>query len=129
MGWPEIITVGTVPSVGSVVIPLDLESNVIDLHEFLFPELEYEPSSTVISNSYEIYSRTSNYSSGSLNTNTAYETNSENSITNVLLAEIEEADDETTEDEMVDDIDVEIEADTSINYEKFNNPVLEFNDD
>lgn len=134
MGWPEIITVGTVPSVGSVVIPLDLESNVIDLHEFLFPELEYEPSSTVISNSYEIYSRTSNYSSGSLNTNTAYETNSENSVTNVLLAEIEEADDETTEDEttedeIVDDIDVEIEAETSINYEKFNNPVLEFNDD
>lgn len=117
MGWPEIITTGTIPGVGSSVIPVTLQSNVIDLHEFLFPDLEYSPSSTVISNSSTITSKTSNYTSGTANTNTAYETNSEYSVTNELLGNTSE-----------DDMNITVEEDGTINYGVYNNPTLEFSE-
>ena len=46
-GFPFDVTTATYDSVGSVDVPCTLESNVIKLHAFLFPELEYEPSLTV----------------------------------------------------------------------------------
>ncbi|MCH5249196.1 MAG: LCP family protein [Lachnospiraceae bacterium] len=48
-GFPteEYRTTGTVGSKGSCVIPVDLEQNVKWLHQFLFDDYEYEPSSTV----------------------------------------------------------------------------------
>lgn len=60
-GFPEasMITTGTIGSKGSCVIPLDLESNVIWLHEFLFEETGYVPSDNVINYSQQIYRETS----------------------------------------------------------------------
>ena len=56
-GFPFDLLSTTVNS-ASVVVPADLESNVIQLHEFLFDETDYYPSSTVIKISDEIISRT-----------------------------------------------------------------------
>lgn len=129
MGFPEIVTTGTIPGVGSSVIPVTLESNVISLHEFLFPDLEYEPSETVYANSSVITSRTSWYGTGTANSNTSYETFSENSITNELL----ETDEENLEGAVEDFTDAEnldteeVEKETQ-NTGKFNNPILEFNE-
>lgn len=62
-GFPEatMVTTGTIGSAGSCVIPLDLESNVSWLHEFLFDEKGYIPSSNVSSFSSIIKSDTSKY--------------------------------------------------------------------
>lgn len=48
-GFPneEHRATGTVGTKGSCVIPVDLEENVKWLHQFLFDDYEYEPSSTV----------------------------------------------------------------------------------
>ena len=46
-GFPEANTSDTLSGVGSVVIPDSLIQSVRELHEFLFPDLEYEVSSTV----------------------------------------------------------------------------------
>lgn len=46
-GFPEENTSDTLSGVGSVVIPDDMIRSVRELHEFLFPNLEYEVSSTV----------------------------------------------------------------------------------
>ena len=46
-GFPEANTSDTLSGVGSVVIPDDMIQSVRELHEFLFPDLEYEVSSTV----------------------------------------------------------------------------------
>lgn len=48
-GFPneEYRSTGTVGTKGSCVIPVDLEANVKWLHQFLFDDYEYEPSSTV----------------------------------------------------------------------------------
>ncbi len=48
-GFPteEYRATGTVGTKGSCVIPVDLEKNVKWLHQFLFDDYEYEPSSTV----------------------------------------------------------------------------------
>ena len=62
-GFPEAtqVTTGTIGSKGSCVIPLDLESNVVWLHEFLFDETGYVPSDNVIEYSTQIYKDTSQY--------------------------------------------------------------------
>ncbi len=40
-------TSGLLGAKGDCVIPVDLESNVIELHKFLYPDLEYTPTETV----------------------------------------------------------------------------------
>lgn len=62
-GFPEasMITTGTIGSKGSCVIPLNLESNVVWLHEFLFGELGYVPSDNISEYSNQIYKETSPY--------------------------------------------------------------------
>lgn len=62
-GFPEAsqVTTGTIGSAGSCVIPLNLESNVIWLHEFLFNENGYVPSSNVSSYSDIIFNDTNKY--------------------------------------------------------------------
>ena len=45
-------------SKGSVVVPCTLESNVIELHQFLFGDEEYTPSDTVLANSKKIINDT-----------------------------------------------------------------------
>ena len=54
-------TTGTIGSKGSCVIPVSLEDNVKWLHQFLFNDYEYEPSSTVKECSDKIYSDTNGY--------------------------------------------------------------------
>ena len=48
----------TIGSKGNVVVPCDLESNVIQLHEFLYNNTEYVPSDTVKANSVKISNET-----------------------------------------------------------------------
>ncbi len=62
-GFPtsDMITTGTIGSKGSCVVPLDLESNVVWLHEFLFGEENYEPSSAVKEYSAKIAADTNGY--------------------------------------------------------------------
>lgn len=55
------ITTGTIGSKGSCVIPLDLSSNVVWLHEFLFDEKGYTPSDNVTNYSIQVYKDTSPY--------------------------------------------------------------------
>lgn len=52
---------GTIGSKGSCVIPVTLEDNVKWLHQFLFNDYDYEPSSTVKECSEKIYSDTNGY--------------------------------------------------------------------
>ena len=52
---------GTIGSKGSCVIPVSLEENVKWLHQFLFDDYDYEPSSTVKECSAKIYSDTNGY--------------------------------------------------------------------
>lgn len=62
-GFPieELRATGTVGSNGSCVVPVDLEKNVIWLHEFLFDEEDYVPSDTVKECSRKIKSDTAPY--------------------------------------------------------------------
>ena len=54
-GFPTAKTSDTVGSVGSIVIPVNLDNNVEELHEFLFPEEDgYTVSDTVENYSYQI---------------------------------------------------------------------------
>lgn len=46
-GFPEDTSFATLSGIGSVVVPTTLESNVIKLHQFLFGDDDYTPSSTV----------------------------------------------------------------------------------
>ncbi len=55
------IKTGLLGSKGSCVIPVDLLSNVEDLHAFLYPDVEYTPSQTVIDISNSISSEASKY--------------------------------------------------------------------
>ena len=59
-GFPfeETRTTGTLGSKGSCVIPVDLETNVVALHNFLFEQEEYTPSEQVKSYSAKISSDT-----------------------------------------------------------------------
>ena len=84
-GFPQMFSDAMLPSSGSTVIPATLKSNVITLHEFLFPEIEYAPSSQVNSNSNTIISHTQQYTGGVGNSNMSYDTHSKYSITNELL--------------------------------------------
>ena len=52
---------GTIGSKGSCVIPVSLEDNVKWLHQFLFNDYDYEPSSTVKECSEKIYNDTNGY--------------------------------------------------------------------
>lgn len=54
IGFPIEKTTDTLPGLGSIVIPVKLENNVVQLHEFLYGEEEYEPSSQVRSISRKI---------------------------------------------------------------------------
>lgn len=62
-GFPEEShrATGTIGSKGSCVIPVSLEDNVKWLHQFLFNDYDYEPSSTVKECSEKIYSDTNGY--------------------------------------------------------------------
>ncbi|MCQ2525381.1 MAG: LCP family protein [Lachnospiraceae bacterium] len=62
-GFPEasLRTTGTIGAKGSCVIPVNLESNVIWLHQYLFGDENYTPSTTVKEYSSQIYSETSPY--------------------------------------------------------------------
>ncbi len=57
-GFPFTKNTITLGSKGSVVAPCTLESNVIELHKFLYGNEEYVPSSTVKANSMKIESDT-----------------------------------------------------------------------
>lgn len=54
IGFPTDKTTDTLPGLGSIVIPVTLEDNVTQLHEFLYGEKGYEPSSKVKSISRKI---------------------------------------------------------------------------
>lgn len=62
-GFPTagMITTGDIGTNGSCVVPLDLESNVVWLHEFLFNETNYTPSETVTNYSMKVYQDTNPY--------------------------------------------------------------------
>lgn len=62
-GFPEesMRTTGNIGAKGSCVVPLDLESNVVWLHKFLFDEEDYKVTNTVKEYSQEIKSKTSAY--------------------------------------------------------------------
>jgi hypothetical protein len=62
-GFPfdDGLTTGMIGNKGSCVVPVDLTSNVTELHHFLYPEVEYTPSSSVISYSQKIHDDTAPY--------------------------------------------------------------------
>lgn len=62
-GFPheDLRTTGTVGSKGSLVVPVDLEKNVVWLHEFLFGVEDYKPSKEVKEYSRKIYNDTQSY--------------------------------------------------------------------
>lgn len=62
-GFPfdDKITTGMLGAKGDCVIPLDLKSNVEDLHAFLYPDIEYTPSETVNTISDKVKSDVSQY--------------------------------------------------------------------
>ncbi len=57
-GFPFAKNTTTLGSKGNVVVPCALEDNVVQLHEFLYDDKEYEPTETVKSNSQKIESDT-----------------------------------------------------------------------
>lgn len=63
-GFPMARTVGTVGKHGDCVIPQTLESNVVELHQFLFGTENYKPSSKVQSYSGQIAADTGIYKPG-----------------------------------------------------------------
>lgn len=62
-GFPQedMRTTGNIGAVGSCVVPLDLESNVIWLHEFLFDDENYQVTSTIQEIGAKVESDTSPY--------------------------------------------------------------------
>lgn len=56
-GFPFDKTTDTISGLGSIVIPVDLESNVQQLHEFLYDTTDYTPSSEVSSISAAVVNR------------------------------------------------------------------------
>lgn len=65
-GFPKssMLTTGTIGSKGSCVVPVDLEKNVVWLHEFLFDETDYEASENVKAYSQRIFNETNPYLTG-----------------------------------------------------------------
>ncbi|MDR1017624.1 MAG: LCP family protein [Lachnospiraceae bacterium] len=57
-GFPFEKTDGTVSGLGSVVAPVNLTKNVIELHKYLFNKDDFTPSSTVTEISNAVYERT-----------------------------------------------------------------------
>jgi hypothetical protein len=55
------VTTDSVGSAGSCVIPVDMEKNVVQLHNYLFEAEEYEPSATVVKISDKIKNDTGIY--------------------------------------------------------------------
>lgn len=94
-GFPESASSGTVPNLGSTVVPATLSSNVIQLHEFLFEKENYTPSSAVYTYSNQIISRSSEYVGGIGNTNTGYTTHSDKNISNLGIDHITTTQEET----------------------------------
>lgn len=82
-GFPEKYSSGTIPGLGSTVVPQTLASSVKEVHNFLFETENYTPSSTVNTLSNEISYRASEYVGGVGNSNTGYSTNSETNISNL----------------------------------------------
>ncbi len=62
-GFPTegMIATATIGTKGSCVIPVDLENNVVWLHEFLFNEKDYVPSDNVKQYSSQIYADTASF--------------------------------------------------------------------
>lgn len=60
-GFPQNLTTAYVGSKGDCVIPIDLESNVVWLHEYLFDEKDYVVSDQVKEISDKIYNDTNKY--------------------------------------------------------------------
>lgn len=62
-GFPNssLRATGTIGAKGSCVVPVNLSSNVIWLHQFLFGDDDYVPSDTVDSYSTTIYNETKDY--------------------------------------------------------------------
>lgn len=81
-GFPELVSGKSISGIGSCVIPENLETNVKLLHEFLFNDEDYEPSSTVKNNSAQIISHAGG-GGGVANTNTQYTTHNENNTSNL----------------------------------------------
>lgn len=57
-GFPFEKNTATLGSKGSVVVPCDLKSNVVELHNFLYEDEVYEPTDTVKNNSEKIINDT-----------------------------------------------------------------------
>lgn len=62
-GFPQMdqLTTGNIGASGNCIVPLDLESNVVWLHEFLFEDDDYQVTKTVKECGEEIKSKTSQY--------------------------------------------------------------------
>ena len=62
-GFPfdDGLTTGMIGNKGSCVVPVDLTSNVIELHNFLYPDVEYTPSTNVVTYSQQIHADTAPY--------------------------------------------------------------------
>lgn len=62
-GFPDesLRTVGNIGAKGSCIVPLDLEANVVWLHNFLFDDADYKVTETVLENSKKINADTAQY--------------------------------------------------------------------
>lgn len=62
-GFPQMdqLTTGDIANKGNCIVPLDLESNVVWLHQYLFGEENYQVTSTVRECSEEIKAQTASY--------------------------------------------------------------------
>ena len=60
-GFPFDVVTDSVGSAGSCVIPVDMEKNVTQLHNYLFEAEEYTPSETVVKISDKIKNDTGIY--------------------------------------------------------------------
>lgn len=104
-GFPEKYSTGTIPGIGSTVVPQTLSSSVGELHEFLFDTVSYTVSSTVNTISNEILYRAAEYIGGVGNSNTGYTTHSETNVSNLGSDQVNKDGEEK---------------------KKFNNPEIEF---
>lgn len=72
-GFPEVVSTATLDGKGSVVIPVSLEDNVVKMHEFLYPDDSYMPSSEVSDISNTIATITAGAVTGAANSNETYD--------------------------------------------------------
>lgn len=71
-GFPEVVSTPTMEKLGSVVVPVTLEENVVKMHTFLYPEDSYTPSSQVLERSNRIRRMTSDVAVGAADSNESY---------------------------------------------------------